>query len=385
MPGPVGSKTIAFDSTGAPLNNIPGWTFPGPGVEDFGHTDHAGGEALGDSGTEGGGNPGNEMLLSTFDGVAYQTSAFNAAGIPATQKYRLSFDAHDIYTVLLDGHPDYTENQSQLTARLYFLAVDGTTRTTIGSPLVISGLSGAVTNYTIDVVGGSPSLTPALGRPLGVEFDTTSDVYNPTWVQHSWAGIDNVLLQVTGVMAGDLNGDGAVNLTDYGIVRDHQQQAQLYNAQGELTGDGVVNLNDFRAFKTIYDAQNGAGSFAAALEAAQVPEPSSLALVMLLAGIAGCLKGRRFLTSQVCLAFLALLGLAAVAAPASAELLFYDPFLIGSSPAAGEYTAGAPLAGQNPVAPYGTQPDLLTGRLDSHSSSGPGQGCPWTKLYRCPG
>src|SRR5262249_704198 len=63
LPGPVGTKTIAFDSAGVPLNNIPGWTFPGPGVEDFGHTDHVNGDALGDSGTEGGGNPGNEMLL----------------------------------------------------------------------------------------------------------------------------------------------------------------------------------------------------------------------------------------------------------------------------------------------------------------------------------
>ena len=103
-----------------------------------------------------------------------------------------------------------------------------------------------------------------MGRPIGVEFDVTSDLYNPTWVEHSWAGVDNVLLQITGVKAGDLDGDGDVDLTDYGIVRDHQQQAQLYNAQGELTGDGFVNLNDFRAFKTIYEAQNGAGSFAAA-------------------------------------------------------------------------------------------------------------------------
>ncbi len=297
LPGPVGTKTIAFDSTGAPLNNIPGWTFPGPGVEDFGHTDHAGGDALGDSGTEGGGNPGNEMLLSMKDGVAYQTSAFNVVTIPATQKYRLSFDAHNIFTVLADGHPDFDVTQNQLTARLYFLAANGTTRTTIGSPLVISGLD-AFANYTIDVVGGSASLTPALGRPIGVEFDTTSDLFNPTWVTNSWAGIDNVLLQITGVMAGDLDGDGDIDPTDYGIVRDHQQQAQLYNAQGELTGDGFVNLNDFRAFKALYDAQNGAGSFAAALESAQVPEPSSLALVMLLAAIAGCVKGRRFLAGK---------------------------------------------------------------------------------------
>ena len=52
-------------------------------------------------------------------------------------------------------------------------------------------------------------------------------------------------------------------------------------------------------------------------------------------------------------------------AESNAELLFYDPFLIGASPAAGEYAADAPLGGQNPTLPnngvYGTQPDLLTG------------------------
>src|SRR4029078_4005584 len=140
LPGPVGTQTIAFDSTGTPLNNIPGWTFPGPGVEDFGHTDHANGDALGDSGTEGAGNPGNEMLLSTFDGVAYQTSAFNVVSIPATQKYRVTFDAHNIFTVLNAGAPTFTAPQTELTARLYFLAANGTTRTTIGTPLVIDNV-----------------------------------------------------------------------------------------------------------------------------------------------------------------------------------------------------------------------------------------------------
>jgi hypothetical protein len=52
-------------------------------------------------------------------------------------------------------------------------------------------------------------------------------------------------------------------------------------------------------------------------------------------------------------------------AESNAELLFYDPFLIGANPAAGEYSPDAPLAGQNPTLPntgvYGTQPDLLSG------------------------
>jgi hypothetical protein len=363
LPGPVGTKTIAFDSTGAPLNNIPGWTFPGPGVEDYGHEDHEDGDALGDSGVEGGGNPGNEMILSTFDGIAYQTSTFNVVSIPATQKYSLTFDAHNIFTIYGDGAPEFEESQTELIARLYYLAIDGTTRTTIGSPLVISGLAG-FENYSIEFLGGAPALTPALGRPIGVEFDVTSDVYNPTWVEHSWIGVDNVLLQITGVLPGDLDGDGDVDLSDYAAVRDHQQQSQYYKAQGELTGDGQVNLNDFRAFKALYDAQNGSGSFAAALA---VPEPSSLTLgvAMLLGVIFG-----RFKRSRPSWVVLGALCLTATARPASAELLFYDPFLSGTNAAAGEYLPDALLAGQNPVAPFGSQPDLLSGPWIATATAG---------------
>lgn len=364
LPGPLGSKTVAFDSTGAALGNIPGWTFAGPGMEDFGHTDHENGDALGDSGTEGGGNPGNEMLLSTFDGVVYQTSSFSAVDVPSTQMYRLSFDAHDIWTPLIDGAPTYEDPQCQLTARLYYLAIDGTTRTTIGSPLAVN-LSG-FENYTIDFVGGSPDLTPALGRPIGVEFDTTSDVFNPTYVEHSWAGVDNVVLQIMGVATGDLNGDGNVDPTDYGIIRDNQQQATLFNAEGDMTGDGIVDLNDFRAFKTAYEAAHGSGSLAAALATAAVPEPSTLALMLVLAGALTWIKRGR-LTGGARLAVLVVVGLVTAAAPASADLLFYDPFLIGTSPAVGEYVVDTSIVGQNPILPgsgYGTTPNLLTGAWD---------------------
>jgi hypothetical protein len=295
----------------------------------------------------------------------------------------LTFDAHNIFTVLVDGAPDFEETQNQLTARLYYLAADGTTRTTIGSPLVIDGLSDRE-NYSIEFVGGSPELTPALGRPIGVEFDSTSDLFNPTWVMHSWAGIDNVLLQIAGVMEGDLDGDGDIDLADYGIVRDHQQQAQLYNADGELTGDAFVDLNDFRAFKTAFEAQNGAGSFAAMIQSSSVPEPPTLALVMVLGAIAACSKCRRFVAMRVRLTSLAVICLAAAATPASAELLFYDPFLIGTSPAAGEYAADAPLVGQNPVAPGGTMPDLLTGPWAESAPNGQSKSPPGLNYIGAP-
>lgn len=324
LPGPANEKFVAFNDDGSPNGGVPGWTFPGPGLENFGHE-----ATFGDSGTEGGGNPGNEMLLSMLDGIAYQTSAFNVVSIPATQKYRLSFDAHDVFTIDADN-AQFPTSQNQLTARLYYLAADNVTRTTIGSPLVISGLS-TLQNYSIEFVGGAAALTPAIGRKIGVEFDVTSSTFNPL-VAHSWAGIDNVLLQITGVMAGDLNGDGLVNNADYNIVVANQQTANLYNAGGELTGDGFVNLNDFRAFKTILANASSA-----------VPEPT--AVITLVVGLAafGMQRARR--TGLIVAAITA--GVCSTPS-ASADVLAYDPFLIGSNPAAGEYTVGS-LTGQNPT------------------------------------
>jgi hypothetical protein len=288
MPGPIPWKVIAFDTVGAPLNNIPGWTLPGPGVEDYGHTHHPGPDAKGDSGVQGGGNPcgSYELILAMLDGVAYQTSAFNVVDVPTTQQYRLSFDAHNIFTCDDFAHAwdENTEGtQAQLTARMFYL--DGSTRTTIGAPVVIDNVPSDLSFYTLDIGGGSSALTPAIGHLIGVEFDVTSSDLNPS-VAHSWVGIDNVLLQINGTLDGDLDGDGDVDSADYAAVRDHQQQTCLHNVDGELTNDGLVDLNDFRAFKTYYETPTGAGSGALGFGAA-VPEPSTavLALTLLTAAL----------------------------------------------------------------------------------------------------
>ena len=81
LPGPAGTKVTAFDETGAPIPGIiPGWTFVGPGV-----TPWPGDDDPGDSGTEGGGNPGNQMLLSTHDGKVYQIAPSQHDYQPAGQ------------------------------------------------------------------------------------------------------------------------------------------------------------------------------------------------------------------------------------------------------------------------------------------------------------
>ncbi len=84
--------------------------------------------------------------------------------------------------------------------------------------------------------------------------------------------------------AGDLNFDGVISAADWPLLRANQKGdlsalslAEAYRA-GDLTGDRQNDHADFVAFKQIFDAANGVGSFAAMLAA--VPEPSSCIIVL---------------------------------------------------------------------------------------------------------
>lgn len=50
--------------------------------------------------------------------------------------------------------------------------------------------------------------------------------------------------------AGDINGDGFVNLTDFFILRTNFGKTGMTRAQGDLNGDGTINLSDFFVFRT---------------------------------------------------------------------------------------------------------------------------------------
>lgn len=95
----------------------------------------------------------------------------------------------------------------------------------------------------------------------------------------------------------DLNFDRVVNINDWTAfltITDTANLSNLTTAQayrkGDLDADGRLGVNDFIVFQREYDRVNGAGSFAAALEGASVPEPAawaSMALAACLLGAAG--------------------------------------------------------------------------------------------------
>jgi hypothetical protein len=53
-----------------------------------------------------------------------------------------------------------------------------------------------------------------------------------------------------GAAAGDIDGDGTVDLVDFGILKDHFGESAASRGEGDLSGDGRVNLDDFGILKT---------------------------------------------------------------------------------------------------------------------------------------
>ncbi len=92
------------------------------------------------------------------------------------------------------------------------------------------------------------------------------------------------------VLPGDANGDGVVNLADFGILRANFGSTMGTFATGDFNGDMLVNLADFGILRANFGSSNA--SDVAALDAwyaTVVPEPASLAL----AGMSGLALLRR--------------------------------------------------------------------------------------------
>ncbi len=92
---------------------------------------------------------------------------------------------------------------------------------------------------------------------------------------------------------GDFDTSGAINLGDFQTLLNnlHTDQTTLSPAgahnRGDMNGDRIINFSDFAAFRTAYDAANGAGAFAKL-----VPEPSTLASLVIVS-VAALIGTRR--------------------------------------------------------------------------------------------
>ena len=78
---------------------------------------------------------------------------------------------------------------------------------------------------------------------------------------------------------GDFNGDNVVDQTDYGIMIDNWLSSVAPYKAGDVTGDGFVNLTDFSRFKSEYYEVTGAGRGLST----EVPEPGTSVLTFIVA------------------------------------------------------------------------------------------------------
>ena len=127
---------------------------------------------------------------------------------------------------------------------------------------------------------------PALTRFVNIELTATRS----TGENDGYA--DNISFELT--LLGDLDLNAVVNVADWAQFRSGQQvgmtgltRSQAF-ARGDLNGDFRNDHADFALFKSVFEKENGAGSFAALVG---VPEPSTF--VLLAGAAAGTLGGQR--------------------------------------------------------------------------------------------
>lgn len=125
-------------------------------------------------------------------------------------------------------------------------------------------------------------------------------------------------------------------LNDYGSVPSLEGLllAERHNL-GDLNDDSVYSVQDFLEFKRQFEVKFGSGSFQAMLDAQVVPEPASLAL-LLVAGVGAIFVRRRGVSAHRITAMLALLLATSVSQRAEAQLSLleedFENVVLGASP-----------------------------------------------------
>ncbi len=136
---------------------------------------------------------------------------------------------------------------------------------------------------------------------------------------------------------GDFDADGDLDVDDYEVLLRGLNQPlggltdlESY-ALGDITGDQQANFDDLAAFRDLYDAANGAGSFNAL-----VPEPN--AALLLFMGFIAMAAGLRRRTRKVTMVSCCLLALTLICPSESQAQITY----IDADEQAGGNTAGLP-------------------------------------------
>ena len=182
--------------------------------------------------------------------------------------------------------------------------------------------------------GATLAAGQSISLGVGAWTSTPFDNLGFTYVEPGGAEVDETIVFLGDApLEGDFDADGDIDADDWNVVRSNLggdvtglSRVERY-LLGDLDNDSLVGGGDFVEFKGIFEAANGAGSFAALLA---IPEPSS-ALLLGLIGCVGfaCRKARRAGVSVV-----ALLVAAGISTTASAQISEnFDGLTLGPAPA----------------------------------------------------
>jgi hypothetical protein len=93
-------------------------------------------------------------------------------------------------------------------------------------------------------------------------------------------GIDKIVLEPRR-NPGDANGDGSITIADYQIIQANSFTEQIIGNNGHVNYDGTVDFDDFQQWKNSFPG----GVAAAEATIAAIPEPASIALVLVGAAV----------------------------------------------------------------------------------------------------
>ena len=150
---------------------------------------------------------------------------------------------------------------------------------------VTGGFGASGNNSQGDALGLAISLRDANGTSGPTAFeefeDLDGDSPGPIYVDRvTWTGGLTVEAGVNPESVGivplaDLDANGSVEFQDFLILRDNFNLEGTDRSTGDLNGDQFTGLRDFALFRAAFEASGGAG------EAASVPEPNSMLLVLI--------------------------------------------------------------------------------------------------------
>ncbi len=233
-------------------------------------------------------------------------------------------------SVIRSGDWKLLYNYETQTYELYNLAtdLDESDNVAEANDAVVDTLSTDLLNWLDDVDAPLATL-----RNGSLDLFITGTAYaNGTTTNYAFetvtinAGEEVPFIVDTSPLDADTNMDGNVDVLDWidfkaGFGTDMSGLTLLQSFQvGDIDHDLDNDINDFIAFKTSYDAVNGAGAFEAIVN---VPEPGTLALL----GAGGVLllaRRRRQVKPAAMVALLAVGGLFVVGSPAMATTYTWD-------------------------------------------------------------